>query len=133
MLNADSLNADSLLVNNFYFWTEIFQLLLFDDDDDGEISMTCLRSLHLGSTKSNLTFFKLLPAGGHPSNLTSVTTCKRWHSEGNEKFIAPPSSQTVKEADLGRVLSINHQFLKLQIYNPTKTLKRPISTTKIKH
>ena len=50
-----------------------------------------------------------------------------------EKFIAPPSSQTVKEADLGRVLSINHQFLKLQIYNPTKTLKRPISTTKIKH
>ena len=51
----------------------------------------------------------------------------------DEKFIAPPSSQTVKEADLGRVLSINHQFLKLQIYNPTKTLKRPISTTKIKH
>ena len=86
MLNADSLNADSLLVNNFYFWTEIFQLLLFDDDD-GEISMTCLRSLHLGSTKSNLTFFKLLPAGGHPSNLTSVTTCKRWHSEGNSYFL----------------------------------------------
>ena len=57
----------------------------------------------------------------------------RNHRCQNEKFIAPPSSQTVKEADLGRVLSINHQFLKLQIYNPTKTLKRPISTTKIKH
>ena len=48
-----------------------------------------------------------------------VSSSSRWGVRQfklyNEKFIAPPSSQTVKEVDLGRVLSINHQFLKIQI------------------
>ena len=40
-----------------------------------------------------------------------TTATESWGIRDFEKFIAPPSSQTVKEADLGRVLSINHQFL----------------------